>query len=515
LVDWYALMGGGWVLQFGNDFSTLCLRFCATLAAIRRSSFVQTMSLRTRLLLSYLLIVVVFMCIIGLVLLLLASSVQRTVVFQQLDAAADATMLVISRLPRFSQLALERIAERRDVRVIVTDDAGNVLQDSEDAARRWNLWKRAGEVQRDPDPRGEWQDDAGQTWLFVARRWIPSQDAAQPRQLWVFFTMRQPQPRQWFGENLANPLLLAGGITLALSAVLAWLISRSVARPLQRVSDAAHAIAQGDYAQTAPPSGPPEVRRLAQDFNHMAQQVRASRDAQRDFVANVSHELKTPLTSIQGYSQAILDGTAADPETVHRSATIIHDEAGRMARMATELLDLARIESGQIAMRREPVDIGTLLENVVERFRLRAEGAQISLTAQFMGLPSVSGDGDRLAQVFNNLLDNALKHTPPGGKVTLTAQQLTPSGVRRRGKDWPHAVEVSVSDSGAGIPPEDLSRVFERFYQVDKSRRHTGSIGLGLAITREIVEAHGGSIKAESILGLGTRFTVALPVGAS
>jgi signal transduction histidine kinase len=109
-------------------------------------------------------------------------------------------------------------------------------------------------------------------------------------------------------------------------------------------------------------------------------------------------------------------------------------------------------------------------------------------------------------------VDNALKHTPEGGKVTVSAQLLTPSGVRRLRKAWPRAIEVAVSDSGEGIPPEDLSRVFERFYQVDKSRVRTGSVGLGLAISREIIEAHGGSIKAESIVGLGTRFTVLLPL---
>jgi two-component system sensor histidine kinase ResE len=244
----------------------------------------------------------------------------------------------------------------------------------------------------------------------------------------------------------------------------------------------------------------------------MAQQVRASRDAQRDFVANVSHELKTPLTSIQGYSQAITDGTAADDESIRRSAGIIHDEAERMGRMVSELLDLARIESGQAVMRQEPVDLRSLLENVVEQFRLRAEEAEIDLLAKLADLPPTTGDGDRLAQVFTNLMDNAFKHTPTGGKVTVKAETLTPSGVRRWKKAWHRAIEVAVSDSGKGIPPEDLSRVFERFYQVDKARKHTGSVGLGLAITREIVEAHGGSIKAESIVGLGTRFSVVLPV---
>jgi two-component system sensor histidine kinase ResE len=185
-----------------------------------------------------------------------------------------------------------------------------------------------------------------------------------------------------------------------------------------------------------------------------------------------------------------------------------------MGRMVTELLDLARIESGQAVMRREPVNPKPLLENIIAGFHLRAEEAKVILTSQIGDLPSVIGDGDRLAQVFANLLDNAIKHTPVGGKVMVAAELVTPSGMQRCRKPGPRAIEVAVSDSGTGIPPEDLSRVFERFYQVDKSRVHTGSVGLGLAIAREIVEAHGGSIKAESIVGLGTRFVVELPVPA-
>lgn len=479
------------------------------------------MSLRARLLVSYLLIVTVFMCIISLLLLLLASNVLRTIVLQRLDAVADTSLALYFRSQRLApdtpleqlRLSFERTAESQQVRMLLVVDAEDrVRLDSDGQARGWNFWERASYEQRPSDPQGTWQDDDNQTWLFVARRLGPLQDATTPRGGWIIFTVPEPARRQWFGENLLRPLLWAGGIALVLSALLAGLVSRSVARPLQRVADAAHAIAQGDYDQTIPVSGLAEVRRLARDFNTMAQQVKASREAQRDFVANVSHELKTPLTSIQGYSQAILDGTAGDAETVERSAAIIHDEAERMGRMVAELLDLARIESGQITMRREPVELGLLLKNVVARFRLRAQEAGIALTSHIADPAAVVGDGDRLAQVFTNLVDNALKHTPQGGKVTVTAKLLTPSGVRRLGKAWPQAVEVAVSDSGQGIPSQDLSRVFERFYQVDKSRKHTGSIGLGLAISREIVEAHGGSIKAESIVGLGTRFTVTLPV---
>jgi signal transduction histidine kinase len=387
-----------------------------------------------------------------------------------------------------------------------------VSRDSDGQDQDWNLLSTADYEQGDRGLQGSWRDEQKQTWLFVGRR-LDTQGLLGRRLGWVVFAQPQPNRRQWFAENLLRPLLLAGLIGLALSALLAWLISRSVARPLQQVADAAHAIARGDYAQTVPVSGPAEVRDLADDFNAMAQQVRVSRDAQRDFVANVSHELKTPLTSIQGYSQAILDGTAADAETVGRSAGIIHDEAERMGRMVSELLDLARIESGQITMRQEPVSLSTLLETLIERFRLRADEARIALAAQLVELPSVIGDGDRLTQVFANLLDNALKHTPQGGKVTVSARLVTPPpGVQKRKPAPPASVEVAVSDSGAGIPPEDLARVFERFYQVDKSRKHTGSVGLGLAIAREIVEAHGGSIKAESVVGLGTRITVLLPV---
>jgi len=201
---------------------------------------------------------------------------------------------------------------------------------------------------------------------------------------------------------------------------------------------------------------------------------------------------------------------------MRKSATIIYDEANRMGRMVSELLDLARIESGQIVMRSESVKIDQVLHSVVEKMMLRAQQNTITLIAEVPeGLPPIGGDGDRLAQVFSNLIDNALKHTPSGGKVTVAARALSGSSVVKKGKPWPGGVEVAVSDTGPGIPPEDLSRIFERFYQVDKSRARAksgASLGLGLAIVKEIVTAHGGSIHAESVVGLGTRFVVTLPI---
>jgi len=230
-------------------------------------------------------------------------------------------------------------------------------------------------------------------------------------------------------------------------------------------------------------------------------------------VANVSHELKTPLTSIQGFSQALLDGTAGDEQARGRAAAIIHEEAGRMRRLVDELLDLARLEAGQVILAREAVDVPDLLRACAARYASVADQAGIAVEVQMAeSLPPVVGDPDRLGQVFGNLVDNAIKHSTGatgGGRVALNAQQQDSS------------VVCSVTDSGPGIPADDLPRVFERFYQVDKSRARRSGVsdssgqargaGLGLAIAKEIVQAHGGRIAVESVEGLGTRFTVYLP----
>ena len=305
----------------------------------------------------------------------------------------------------------------------------------------------------------------------------------------------------WFAENLLPPLLQAGLVALILSMLLALLISRSVSKPLRRVANAAEAIARGEAGTRAPASGPAEVRALAHSFNTMADQVEAAQQSQRDFVANVSHELKTPLTSIQGFSQALLDGTASTPEMTARAARVVHEEAERMRRMVDELLILARFDAGQMVMARDPVELGPLLRGCIEKLTPQAQAAEVTLELDVPEQLFVTGDTDRLAQVFANLLDNGVAHTPVGGKVTIAARQV----------DEGHTVEVTVTDAGEGIPSEALPRVFERFYQVDKSRRRSRGAGLGLAITKEIIEAHGGIITAQSVVGLGTRFTVRLP----
>jgi signal transduction histidine kinase len=261
-------------------------------------------------------------------------------------------------------------------------------------------------------------------------------------------------------------------------------------------------MAGGDYRQRVPVEGPREVRTLAASFNNMAGRVAVAQQAQRDFLANVSHDLRTPLTSIQGFSQAIAEGVASDPASAQHAAQIIHDEAGRMHRMVESLLDLARIESGQLDVQARAIALSDLLQGVGDSISVKAREKGLQLTLDVPpDLPRIAGDGDRLAQVFTNLLDNAVTHTPPGGQIALRA------GTNHDG------VTITVRDTGEGIPAADLPRIFERFYQVDKSRKNDrrSGIGLGLAITKQIVESHGGAIHVTSQPGQGTTFTVWLP----
>jgi signal transduction histidine kinase len=297
------------------------------------------------------------------------------------------------------------------------------------------------------------------------------------------------------------PVVLAAGFALIVSLLVAFWLARWVGNPLQEIVDTSHRMPSAEV-KAVTPRGPREVQELAQAFNDMNQRVQNSQQSQRAFVANVSHELKTPLTSVQGFAQAILDGTAATPETQRQAAQVIYDESARMHRMVLDLLDLARLDAGTLDLQRVPVDLTGLLNSVAEKFSLQARATGVIIRVEAEALPAITGDGDRLAQVFTNLVDNALKHTPAGGSITLRAA-ATGSTVR-----------VEVADTGAGIPAEAQAHIFERFFQADPSRpggaRH--GAGLGLAIVKEIVAAHGGTISVRSEPGTGSTFTVTLPL---
>ncbi len=462
-------------------------------------------NLNFRLLISYVLVILVCLTLVGLGLLvfLRTSPLWTNLITLRLEAAARATMPALrpaADSPEALPDLLAEAAEKQEVRTLLVDNKNVVRFDS---AGAWT-GEQLEEFSRTPSAQdrvqGTFIAPNGSRWVFVGRV-IPT--SGDSRQLALFVAPRLAV-LVWFADNLLQPLVRAGIVALVLSALLALLISRSISKPLRRVAGAAEAIARGETGTRAPISGPSEVRALARSFNQMADQVESTHQSQRDFVANVSHELKTPLTSIQGFSQALLDGTASTPDSTARTARVIHQEAERMRRMVDDLLVLARFDAGQVTLARDQVELGPLLRGCVEKLTPQAQTARVTLALDVPEQLVVTGDADRLAQVFANLIDNSVAHTPAEGKVTIA--------MRRAAEN---AVEITVTDTGEGIPPEALSRVFERFYQVDKSRKraHARSrgAGLGLAITKEIVEAHGGAITAESVVGLGSKFTVRLP----
>ena len=234
---------------------------------------------------------------------------------------------------------------------------------------------------------------------------------------------------------------------------------------------------------------------LAQDLTR----IRRLETVRRDFVSNLSHELRTPLASLRALAETLQDGALDDPPAARGFVDQIQIEVDALTQMANELLELSKIESGRFALERSPVAVSDLLDSAAGRMQVQAERAKIALRAECRGdLPMVKVDAQRLEQVLVNLIHNAVKFTRPGGEVVLLAEPA------------PGEVRFAVRDTGIGIPAEEVSRIFERFYRVDKSRTGSGT-GLGLSIAKHIVEAHGGKIWAESIEGQGSTFYFTIP----
>jgi two-component system sensor histidine kinase BaeS len=288
-------------------------------------------------------------------------------------------------------------------------------------------------------------------------------------------------------------LALAGIVGAALAAVVAWLLSRAVARPIARVANASAELAAGSSPAPLPVEGPPEVARLASSFNDLSAELERSQDAERAFLLSVSHELKTPLTSIRGHAEGVRDGVL-EPSA---AGAVIEREARRLERIVGDLLDLARLRRRSFSVAAEHVDLGELAEAAGERHEpaARSLGLHLGVVAEPDAL--AVGDPDRVLQALSNLVENALRSTPAGGSVQILA--------------GPGRLEVV--DDGPGIDEADLPRAFERFYLYDRSSEgpRVGT-GLGLAIVRELVEAMGGRVDVRSEPGVGSRFSIALPV---
>jgi two-component system OmpR family sensor kinase len=450
-------------------------------------------SLRSRLWLSYALVITVALFAVVIVLFLFL--IRNPVLYRDTQQKLREVQSQITEGGRNllgDPDALTRLARDTSTRIILFDGQGNQIFDS-DLDQPSLPFPRRSVLGRVPQVA---TDALGNDWLQTRTR-LPNGNTlviAAPRPTTNFLNV--------FTDELLVPILEGGLVALLLALVLAYALSRWVADPLQQVVLAARGFPAGTM-KPVQPHGPHEVQDLTRAFNSMVSRVESAQRSQRDFVANVSHELKTPLTSIQGFAQAILDGTADSPESRKQAAQVIHEEAGRMHRMVLDLLDLARLEGGTAEMNMSAVDVGALVRGIAEKFSLQAQKADVSLQVNVPDdLPAWIGDGDRLAQVFTNLVDNALKFTPPDGQVGLSAKV---------DQAW---IEFVVADSGIGVSEEARPHLFDRFYQADPSRAggENHGAGLGLAIAQEIVQAHGGKIGVRSTVGHGTTFTIRLPL---
>ena len=301
--------------------------------------------------------------------------------------------------------------------------------------------------------------------------------------------------------------LMVGIVALLISMVIVSGLTKRMVKPLVSMKNSAKAIASGDYSLKVPIDGDDEISDLGRSLNSLGrdleQFVRKSNKMEkmrRDFVANVSHELRTPITIIQGYNEALSDGTITDPEDAKKYRKLINDETLRLQRLINELLDISRLQRGE-GEEMEPIPLGKIVQNVVSMLQVRAQKRDIRLEQYVDDSLMVYGNGDRLFQLVMILGDNAMKYSPDSSVIAF---EVIPN------KD--KGTLLTVSDQGYGIPEEDLPYIWERFYKADKSHsRHIAGTGLGLAIGKEIIRMHKAKAQVFSKLGKGTTFAITFP----
>jgi len=317
------------------------------------------------------------------------------------------------------------------------------------------------------------------------------------------FTIRLPGDRPTYQADgfftefidihpIRTVFLIGSLVLLGAALVATLLVVRGVIRPVRLAEAAARRLAAGDDPAPLPVTGPREIASLSSSFNDMAEQRSRAQEAEQSFLLSVSHELKTPLTAIQGYGETLTEGRA-DPKT---AGEVITKEASRLKRLVQDVLDLGRARKSSFAVREETVDLAAVAHEAGERYAERVRDYGLDLQVEAAGPALVCADGDRVLQVVSNLVENALRCTPADGRVTVTVA----------------AGEIRVTDTGPGLTRDDLERAFERFYLYERcgKEREVGT-GLGLAIVRELTQAMGGSVEVESKLGVGTNFVVRLP----
>lgn len=402
----------------------------------------------------------------------------------------------------FSQL-LQDLAREQDVRIMVVGPEGQVLYDTgerlvgaqvpipkstvDDVKRGFLAWEPPPDF---PEP--------DLTFVSASSRFVTEGGRPIPVRI-VLAVESGTLAGAWLG--LLPSLLVVALIAVPIASLAGVALARQVALPVRKLTQASEAMARGDFDQRVLVDREDEVGRLARAFTRMAEHVGA-RDAQmRALLANVSHDLKTPMTSITGYAQALRDGTA-DAADAAQIGEIIGEEAAHVNRLLADLLYLGEIDAGQVITRREDVALADLVGRCVRRIEPRARASGIDVHVDLAEGAVLRGvDADKVERALNNILDNAAKFTPSGGEIRVTGAPSTDGG---------RVIALDVSNTGSRIAEEDLPRVFDRFFRGDRARRTASGSGLGLAIARQLIELNGGAIRVANEVD-GVRFSLSLP----
>ena len=311
----------------------------------------------------------------------------------------------------------------------------------------------------------------------------------------------QGNPRELEFIQRTNRLLLYGALIGAVIALLLGIfLSRTLTRPIRELTQATHAVSEGNLSQQVPVRSNDELGELAKAFNKMSAELSRSVSARKQMTADIAHELRTPLSLILGHAEAVHDGVL--PPTLE-NFEIIRDEATRLEHLVNDLRTLSLADAGELTITLQTIEPGRLLKEVVSLYQYQTQRKNISLDLEIASpLSTVEVDPGRMTQVLTNILDNALRHTPESGRILLSARETN------------HQIEITIQDSGPGLKAEDLDRIFERFYRTDSARQrdYSGGSGLGLAIAKSIVQAHGGQLSAKSETGNGLKVIIKLPM---
>jgi len=388
------------------------------------------------------------------------------------------------------QPIVERSGSLYERHIILTDASGTVVADSEGdlLGEQYHPTSSGIPLSLPPPP--------------LPGRPLPPQLSPSPGQalgtLYISLEGTDVILTESLSESIGRFILWGGLLAVAIILLFTFVLSRRILAPIKALTVTTRRLGKGDFSQRVQFKDKGEVGELAQAFNSMAGDLEHAEKLRQNLVADVAHELRTPLSNIQGYLEAVDDEVVApDSATIHS----LREEVTLLSRLVNDLQELALAEAGELKLFPQAGDISKLINQAVAPVQAQAKAKGVLVSVDLPQLPPVNIDPHRISQVLRNLLENAVAHTAKGDTITVTAQQEDKQ------------VKVSVTDTGEGIPPEDIPNVFERFYRVDKSRtRATGGSGLGLTIAKRLVEAHGGKIEVQSEPGKGSRFAFTLPV---